>query len=67
MSDERAIDEQQILADIEVLARMAARIAGRDPDEHVKLEWGEDFVFDGPMWCYPDFIERAKQAYMTLA
>lgn len=61
------MDEQQILADIEVLARMAVRLAGGHPDEHVKLQWGEDHVFEGPAWCHPDILSRAKQAYLMLA
>jgi hypothetical protein len=58
---------QQEQADIEALARMAARLAGRDPDERVKLELGEVVGFEGPMWRYPDFLTRAEQAYQLLA
>jgi hypothetical protein len=61
------MDDQQISADIETLAKIAARLAGRDPDEHVKLEWGEVLAFEGPMWRYPDFLARAEQAYAILA
>jgi hypothetical protein len=53
--------------DIEILARMAARLAGRDPEEFVKLEWGEVLAFEGPIWRYPDFLTRAEQAYAVLA
>jgi hypothetical protein len=58
---------QQRLVDMEILARMAARLAGRDPDEFVKLEWGEVLAFEGPMWRYPDFLTRAERAYAVLA
>ena len=50
------------LADIEVLARMAARLAGRDPGEHVRLKLGDVVVFDDVMWRYPDFLARAEAA-----
>jgi hypothetical protein len=61
------MDNQERLADIETLARIAARLAGRDPDEHVKLEWGEIVAFEDPVWRYPDFLTRAEQAYALLA
>lgn len=54
------------MAYIEVLARMAARVAGRDPDEHVCLRLGEFVVFDDLMWRYPDFLIRAEAAYEAL-
>jgi hypothetical protein len=60
MSDERTI------ADIEVLARMAARLAGRNPDEHLTMSLGGVIPFDGPVWRYPDFIARAESAYRAL-
>jgi hypothetical protein len=62
----RVMDDQEKLADIETLARMAARLAGRDPDEHVKLAWGKILAFEGPVWRYPDFLQRAEQAYALL-
>ena len=52
--------------DIEALARMAARLAGRDPDEHVTITLGRSTSFDGPVWSYPDFLERARAAYQAL-
>jgi hypothetical protein len=55
------------MADIEALARMAARLAGRNPDEKVSLKFGKAVAFDGPLWRYPDFLERAEQAYAVLA
>jgi hypothetical protein len=60
------MDDQQKLADIETLARMAARLAGRNPDEHVRLEWDEVLAFEGAMWRYPDFLSRAERAYAVL-
>ena len=54
------------LADIETLARIAARLAGRDPDQYVRLELGELLAFDDVMWRYPDFLERAEAAYAEL-
>ena len=53
--------------DIEALARMAARLAGRDPDEAVRLELAGLLVFDDLAWRYPDFIARAEIAYEALA
>lgn len=58
--------DQQKVADIEVLARMAARLAGRDPDEHVRLKWGSIVGFDDLLWRYPDFLQRAERAYAVL-
>ena len=52
--------------DIEALARIAARLAGRDPDEHLTLKLADVVPFDGPMWTYPDFLTRAKAAYHAL-
>jgi hypothetical protein len=66
LSGETGMDDQQGMADIEVLARMAARLAGRDPDEHLKLELGELTVFNDVMWRYPDFLARAETAYSFL-
>ena len=52
---------------IEVLARIAAQLAGRDPDEPVKIEYGGTTAFEAKMWLYPDFIERARKALAALA
>jgi hypothetical protein len=60
------MSEMQRLADIENLARMAARMAGRDPDEHVNIRLGGVSVFEGVVWRYPDFLGRAKEAYAAL-
>ena len=45
---------------------MAARLAGRDPDEHVRLKLGEIIAFDDPVWRYPDFLARGEAAYEAL-
>ena len=52
--------------DIEMLARMAARLAGRDPDEHLRMELAEVVAFDDVLWRYPDFLTRAEAAYEML-
>ena len=54
------------IAYIEVLARMAARLSGRDPDQHVCLRLGELVAFNDLMWRYPDFLARAEAAYAAL-
>ena len=53
-------------ADIETLARMAARLAGRDPDEHIEVRLGEFVAFSDLVWRYPDFLARAEAAYVLL-
>ena len=60
-------DEQQKSRDIEMLARMAARFAGRDPDQQVQLKWGDLVVFDDVVWRHPDFLKRAETAYSVLS
>jgi hypothetical protein len=52
---------------VEKLARMAAELAGRDPDEHVTLKLADVNAFDNVMWRYPDFLTRAEAAYDALA
>jgi hypothetical protein len=59
--------DEQRLADIETLARIAARLAGRDSDEHVRVKVGSVVAFDGVVWRYPDFLARAEAAYDVLA
>jgi hypothetical protein len=61
------MSDQQRMADIEVLARMAARLAGRDPDEHLRIEMAGVVPFDDPLWRYHDFQVRAEAAYHALA
>ncbi|HEX4736898.1 MAG TPA: hypothetical protein VH331_04980 [Allosphingosinicella sp.] len=60
------MDEQQRQADIEVLARMAARLAGRDPDRRITVKLGDLVAFDDLAWRYPDFIRCAEAAYAAL-
>ena len=60
------MSDEQRLADIETLAKMAARLAGRDPNKHLKLELGEVVAFDDLIWRYPDFLSRAEIAYKVL-
>lgn len=54
------------LGDIEALARMAARLAGRDPDEHLTVRLAGVVAFDDQLWRYPDFLTRAETAYEVL-
>ena len=60
------VSEDHTSADIEVLARMAARFAGRDPDEHVRIKLGSIVAFEDAIWRYPDFIARAHAACRAL-
>jgi hypothetical protein len=60
------MDAQEKLADLEVLSRMAARLAGRDPDRHLTIKISDAFAFDDVMWRYPDFLLRAQAAYDML-
>ena len=60
------MDEQQKFADLQVLSRMAARLAGRDPEEHITVRIGEVVAFDDVAWRYPDFTKRAEAAYNLL-
>jgi len=52
--------------DLKTLARMAARLRGRDPDEPIKIKLADVVAFDGPAWRYPDFLMRAEAAYVAL-
>jgi hypothetical protein len=61
------MSDPDIDADMKLLARLAARLAGRDPDEHVTISLGGHIAFEGPVWAYPDFLKRAKAAYAVLA
>ena len=60
------MEDEQTSADVEMLARMAARFAGRDPEEHVEIRISDSVVFSGPAWRYPDFLGRAEAAYQLL-
>lgn len=61
------MSDQQKKTDLETLAKMAARLAGRDPDQYLKMTLADVVPFEGPMWSYPDFLARADAAYHTLA
>src|SRR3954468_8543930 len=43
---ERPMSDLDYSPDIEILARMAARLAGRDADQHVTIRIGDAVVFD---------------------
>jgi len=60
------MSDTQKFADVETLARMAARLAGRNPDERVTMKIGQLMVYEGETWRYPDFLGRAKEAYDVL-
>ena len=60
------MSDQQKMRDIELLAKMAARLAGRDPDELLRVELAYVVAIDGVMWRYPDFLGRAEAAYELL-
>jgi hypothetical protein len=60
------MNDAQNSADIETLARIAARLAGRDPDRHLTIKVADVFVFDDLTWRYPDFLLRAQAAYDVL-
>jgi len=60
------MDDFQRQTDIETLARMAARLAGRDPDSRITVKIGDLVVFDNVVWCYPDFLRCAEVAYAAL-
>ncbi len=62
-----ALSDSAGSADIETLARLAARLAGRDPDQHVRMKVGGVVAFDDAVWRYPDFLQRAQAAYALLA
>ena len=54
-------------ADLKTLACIAARLAGRDPDEHITVRIGDFIAFDDVAWRYPDFVKRAEAAYEVLS
>ena len=51
---------------IETLARLAARIAGRNPEDQATIKIGEVMAFDDLIWRYPDFLTRAEAVYRLL-
>ena len=58
--------DAQLSEEIETLAKMAARAAGRRPDERVRIVLGEIIAFDDVAWRYPDFLDRAELAHAML-
>ena len=53
--------------DVEMLACLAARLAGQDPDRRATIRLGGVVAFDDVVWRYPDFLARAEAAYRILA
>ena len=51
---------------VEMLSRMAARLAGRDPDEWLTMKLADIVIFDDLTWRYPDFMTRGETAYALL-
>jgi hypothetical protein len=51
----------------EHLAKMAAQLAGRHPDEKVTVSFAGYVVFNDHAWRYPDFVQRAERAFAELA
>ena len=62
----RASRDELRMEAIETLARLAARLAGRDPDDHALIALGDVTAFDDLMWRYPDFLAPAEAAYRLL-
>ena len=60
------MNDEEKFADLKMLAMMAARLAGRDPEAHITIKIGEKVVFDDACWRYSDFIKRAQSAYEVL-
>ena len=52
---------------IELLACLAAQLAGQDPDRRATIRFGKVVAFDDVVWRYPDFLARAEAAYRILA
>ena len=60
------MNQGEKFADLETLARIAARLGGRSPDEHIEVRVGDVVVFSDLAWRYPDFMIRAEAAYDLL-
>lgn len=58
--------DEQKFTDLKTLAMMAARLAGRDPDQRVEIRIGGQLIFQDATWRYSDFLNRAKAAYELL-
>ena len=61
------MDDQKKFADLKSLARMAARLAGRDTDERILVKDSDAVVFTDVAWRYPEYLKRAESAYDYLA
>jgi len=61
-----SLGDLQYEEDVRTLAKMAARLAGRDPDQLVCIKFADSVVFDDLLWRYPDFLNRAKIALALL-
>ncbi len=48
------MDPTDKFADLKTLARMVARLAGREPDEQVEIRIGDTLVFSDVVWRYPE-------------
>jgi hypothetical protein len=46
------MDPNDKFADLKALARMATRLAGREPAEHVEIRIGDKLVFRDVVWRY---------------
>jgi len=57
------MDDQKKFAGLKSLARMAARLAGRDPDERILVKDSDGVVFTDVAWRYPEYLKRAESAY----
>ena len=53
--------------DLEMLACLAARLAGQDPTRLARIKFGSVVAFEDFVWRYPDFLARAEAAYRILA
>ena len=51
---------------IEVLARIAAQVAGFDPDANMTVRLGNVVAYDGPAWRYGPHLQRAARALLAL-
>jgi hypothetical protein len=51
---------------LEILAKMAARSAGYDPDRSLVGQGGELLDLGGLAWEHPKFVAKAESAYAIL-
>lgn len=52
---------------IEQLAKIAARLAGFDPEGDMREAVGGDTMFEGPTWRKPAFMDKAARALNVLS